>query len=224
MTGTLDGRVVLVTGGGAGIGRAICRHAASAGATVVVAAPGDNGEQTARTIADSGGAATWIRTDVTSASDVKAAVSRTVEELGGLFAVVHNATSRHSSQAVPLTDLSLQEWDDHVAVSLDGGTALPAYGAVKGALRGFTKSLAQEWGPDGISVNCVSPLAMTPAMERAFVSNPVLEEGLRQTIPLRRIGDPFDDIAPSVTFLLSDGGSYISGQTFVVDGGRFTTL
>jgi NAD(P)-dependent dehydrogenase (short-subunit alcohol dehydrogenase family) len=250
----LRGHVVLVTGGGAGLGRSICLACAAAGASVVVAAPGQNGADTAALVNAAGGVATWIQTDVTSAAAVDAAVAKTVESYGGLFAVVHNATSRLSSQAVPLADLALDDWDDHVAVSLrgtyhlaraafphlsesrgrfvlmtspagmEGSTALPAYAAVKGALRAMTKSLALEWGAAGVAVNCVSPLAVTPAMEAAYVSNPVLEARLRDAVPLGRIGDPLTDVAPVIVFLLSDGGSYLTGQTIVVDGGRFTAL
>jgi 3-oxoacyl-[acyl-carrier protein] reductase len=250
----LSGRVVLVTGGGAGLGRALCLACAGAGASVVVAAPGDNGQATAAAVTAAGGTAAWCRTDVTSAADVEAAVGFAVERFGELSAVVHNATSRHSSETVPLAVLPLDDWDDHVAVSLrgayhlarsalpaltatqgrfvlmtspagmEGSTALPAYGGVKGALRGMTKSLAIEWGPAGITVNCVSPLAMTTALTVAYERNPLLEERLTAAVPLGRIGDPVTDVAPAVVFLLSDAAAYITGQTIVVDGGRFTTL
>jgi 3-oxoacyl-[acyl-carrier protein] reductase len=250
----LQDKVIMVTGGGGGLGRAISLACADAGATVVIAAPGDNGAETARLIADAGGSGSWVRTDVTSESDVTDAVEQMIATYGGLFAVVHNATSRHSSEAVPLSQLPLDDWADHIAVSLDGAhhlaraahrhladsrgrfvlmtspagmegsTALPAYAGVKGAIRGFAKSLALEWGPLGITVNCVSPLAMTPALDVAYARNPVLESRLRDSIPLRRIGDPRTDVAPTIVFLLGEGGSYVTGQTFVVDGGRFTTL
>jgi NAD(P)-dependent dehydrogenase (short-subunit alcohol dehydrogenase family) len=70
----------------------------------------------------------------------------------------------------------------------------------------------------------VSPLAVTPALYRAFESNPNLEPRLRQLVPLGWVGDPFLDIAPVLTFLLGDGARYVTGQTLVVDGGRFTGL
>ena len=200
--GSLAGRVVLVTGAGAGIGRALCLGCAAAGADVVVAGPGDNAAQTAQLVTADGGRAVFVRADVTVADDVAAAVAAAAENFGGLDAVVHNATSRLSSAVVPLDAVTGADWEDHVAVSLrgayhcarsawahlrarrgrfvvmtspaglEGSVALPAYGAVKGALRGMVKSLAVEWGPAGVTAVCVSPLARTPALDRAFVANP----------------------------------------------------
>ena len=107
---------------------------------------------------------------------------------------------------------------------IEGSAARPAYSAVKGAVRGLVKSLALEWGPHGITVVGVSPLAVTPAMASAYQAEPALEERLNALVPLGRVGDPATDIAPVVRFLLEDGSRYITGQTIVVDGGRFTTL
>ncbi|HEX4430608.1 MAG TPA: SDR family NAD(P)-dependent oxidoreductase [Frankiaceae bacterium] len=245
----LKDRVVLVTGGGAGIGQAVCQSCADAGAHVIVTALSDNGEQTAAQITASGGSAHFVQADVSSLEDMERAVADGVARFGGLDGVVHNATSRHSSSVTALADLDPAVLDDHLAVSvggafncakaalphlrerrgrlvlmtspaaMEGSSTLPAYGTVKGALRGFAKSLALEEGPNGVNVTAVSPLAVTPALYRAFESNPNLEPRLRQLVPLGWVGDPFLDIAPVLTFLLGDGARYVTGQTLVVDGG-----
>jgi len=250
---TLDGKVVLVTGGGAGIGRAICLACAEAGAHVVVVAPGANGRETAQ-LATAMTPAMAVTADVTVADDVRRAVDEAIEQFGRLDAIVHNATSRHSSSVEAIDDIDDARFDDHVAVSLrgayhcaiagldalrrthgrfivmtspagiEGSAARPAYSAVKGAVRGLVKSLALEWGPYDVTVVAVSPLAMTPAMEHAYAADPGLERRLNQLVPLGRMGDPVTDIAPVVRFLLEDGSHYITGQTIVVDGGRFTAL
>lgn len=252
-TRELAGKVVLVTGGGAGIGRAISLVCADAGASVVVVALGANGQETAE-LADALAPALAVTADVTVAADVQRAVDAAVERFGRLDAIVHNATSRHSSGVESIDDIGDETWDDHVAVSLrgayhcaiaglaelrrtsgrfilmtspagiEGSAARPAYSAVKGAVRGFVKSLALEWGQYDVNVVAVSPLAMTPAMEHAYESDPGLEAKLNRLVPLGRMGDPEADIAPVVRFLLSDGARYITGQTIVVDGGRFTAL
>ncbi len=250
----LGGKTVLVTGGGAGIGEAVCVACAKQGAKVVVAAPGKNGEGTAADIQSFGGLARYVQADVGSLADMQRAVAEAVEHFGGLDGVVHNATSRQSSVVTSLADLDPAVLDDHLAVSvggafncakaalphlrerrgrlvlmtspaaMEGSATLPAYGTVKGALRGFAKSLALEEGSHGVNVTAISPLAVTPALHRAFRSNPDLEARLQKLVPLGWVGDPLLDIAPVVAFLLGDGARYINGQTVVVDGGRFTGL
>jgi NAD(P)-dependent dehydrogenase (short-subunit alcohol dehydrogenase family) len=250
----LQGKVVLVSGGGAGIGRAVCISCAEAGADVLVAAPADNGRDTAEAAEALGVSSLYVRTNVASAFEVQSAVDAALSHFGRLDAVVHSATSRHSSEVHTIGELTDELWDDHVSVSLrgafhlarssfpslaetkgrfvlmtspagmEGSATLPAYAAVKGALRGLAKSLAIEWGPFGVTVACVSPLAKTPSLEKAYAENPALESRLLELVPLGRIGDAEADIAPVVRFLVEDGSRYLTGQTVVVDGGRFTTL
>jgi len=254
VTASLADRVVLVTGAGAGVGRGIARACAAAGAHVVVASPRENGVETVDAIRSEGGAASWARCDVTARVDVDDAVAHAVTEAGGLDVMIHNATSRRSSEPARLEDVDRALWDDHVAVSLtgayhcaraardqlrarsgsmilmtspagmEGSLMLPAYGVVKAALRGFTKSLAREWGPDGVRVNAVSPLAQTPAMTNAIKKDPALAERLARRVPLGRIGDTEADVATVVVFLASDAARYVTGQTLVADGGRYLNL
>lgn len=254
MTTALSGRSVLVTGAGAGIGRALALQCAAAGAGVVAAGPGDNVVATVEEARRTGGRAVASRCDVTSGAAVQAAVDTARKEFGGLDALVHNATSRRSSVVSTIEDLGDHDMADHLGVSLrgaflcaraalplleerrgvlvlmtspaamEGSTTLPGYAAAKGALRGMTKSLALEWGKRGVRVVALSPLAMTPALDHAFSENPALAGRLAAQVPLGRVGDALDDVAPVVAFLAGEGGRYITGQTIVVDGGRFTGL
>ena len=85
-------------------------------------------------------------------------------------------------------------------------------------------SSAVEWGPLGVTAVAVSPLARTPALDQAYAREPCPRAPAPGRRPLGWIGDPALDIAPVVAFLLGDGARYISGQTIVVDGGRYTGL
>jgi 3-oxoacyl-[acyl-carrier protein] reductase len=252
--GTLAGRTVLVTGAGDGVGRGIALACGAEGAFVVVAARRENGAETVAQLETLGGKGAWARCDVTDARQVEAAVQLAVERGGGLDVMVHNATSGRSSEPARLEDVDADLWKEHASVSLtgayhcaraalpalrerrgcflamtsasgmEGSATFPAYATVKAALRGFAKSLAREWAELGVTVNVVSPLARTPAMDNAIREDPGLEARLERRVPLGRLGDPEADIGPAVVFLAGAGGSYITGQTLVVDGGRFMSL
>ena len=254
MTGPLAGRTILVTGAGRGLGRGVALACAAADADVVVASPRENGAETVAAIEARGGSGAWTRCDATDPADVEAAVAAAVERNGALDVVIHNATSRRSSEPVQLEDVDDALWHEHASVSLDGtfycaqaalpylrarrgrlilmtspagieGSAmLPGYATVKGAIRGFAKSLAREWAPFGVTVNAISPLAETPAMTSAYEKDPTLEERLARVVPMGHLGDPETEIAPAVVFLAGEGAGYITGQTLAVDGGRFMTL
>lgn len=251
---SLATKVVLVTGAGNGLGRAIAVQSARAGARVVLTGPHANVDETAAIIAGDGGEATVVRVDVSVAADVAAAVQTARSTYGGLDAMVHNATSRYSSVVSTLDDVGGVDWDDQLAVSVrgaflcakaaypelvkrrgrfmlmtspaafEGAKMLPAYGVVKGALRAMVKALAVEWGPSGVGVVALSPLAVTPALHNAYREDPELEPRMRAVTPLGRVGDAEADVAPAAVFLLSDAAHYLTGQTVVVDGGRYTGL
>ena len=254
MTGSLVGRGVLITGAGRGLGRGVALACADAGADILVASPRENGTETVAEIEARGGSAAWARCDATVAADVEEAVAAAVDRYGGLDVVIHNATSRRSSEPVQLDDVDEALWQEHASVSLrgayhcaqaalpqlrarrgrfilmtspagiEGSAMLPVYSMVKGALRGFAKSLAREWATFGVTVNAISPLAETPAMTSAYEKDPTLQARLERVVPMGHLGDPATEIAPAVVFLAGESAGYITGQTLAVDGGRFMTL
>jgi len=254
MTGPLAGRAAIVTGAGQGIGEGIARALAAAGAAVVIAARrAENGEPAAAAIRARGHTASFVRCDVTREPDVAAAIEHTLTTHGRLDVVVHNAVSQPgppaavqevdpevitSQIATSTTAAHLLARAAHPLLAADRGSLilltspagmegsgnLPVYATVKGAQRGLLKSLAREWGPDGIRVNAIAPVAWTPALTTATEANPGLQARLEARTPLGRIGDPESDIGPVAVFLASDMARHMTGQTLAVDGGRYSGL
>ncbi len=248
----LEGRTVLVTGAGGGVGEGIALACATHGANIVIAARRtETGDPVAAEIERRGGHAVSVRCDVADRDDVDAAVATAVERFGGLDTMVHNALAPtgppHQIEDVPVETwrsmmdtavrasfncaqaafAQLRERQGSLilltsAAGVEGSPYIPAYGLVKAAQRGLAKSLAREWGPLGIRVNCIGPVAMTPAMKVSAEKSPVFTDGLLVgRTPLRRIGDPEPDIGPVAVFLASDLSRYMTGQTLIVDGGGF---
>ncbi len=233
---------------GVGKGLALAAAAAGA-AVVVTARNAEAAEAVAGAIREKGGQAASFRVDVVDRGEVAGAVALAIDRFGHLDAVVHNATSRFSGRGAALQDVTDENWDDQVAVGLrgafvlgqaafsalkaargsftllvsnagiEGSLPLPVYSAVKGAQRALVKSLAREWGPDGIRVNAVAPVAMTPAMDEFFASQPKMRSYIEFGAALRRIGEPEADIGRALNFLISDDSAFITGQTLLVNGG-----
>lgn len=245
--------IVTGAGQGVGRGIALALAAEGAN-VVVAARRTETGEPVAQEIRDRGGVGVCIRTDVTARDDIAATVAATVERYGGLDVMVHNAyspTGPHDiadagdDHWVPnsRTAVWASFWCAQLALphlrraggrgrliflsspaGVEGSMALPFYSAVKAAQRGLAKALAREWGPDGITVNCIAPVAETPALAGAFAERPDLRGRIEARTPLGRIGDPERDIGGVAVFLASDAAGYLTGQTLVCDGGSFTGL
>jgi NAD(P)-dependent dehydrogenase (short-subunit alcohol dehydrogenase family) len=250
VSGALEGRTVLVTGSGRGIGRGIVDALVADGASVVASV---HHAVDAAALCLPGRVVAPV-CDVTRRADVDAAVATAVMEFGALDAIVHNAVSNRSNEITGVEHAPRSLFEEHTSVSvrallylaqaahphlaarrgsfvvmtspagIQGTDDRALYAAVKGAQRGFLKALAREWGPEGIRVNGVAPLAMSPALEKAFAGDPGLEPRLARVIPLGWFGDPARDIGPAVAFLCSDAARYVTGQTLPVSGGRFTAL
>lgn len=103
-----------------------------------------------------------------------------------------------------------------------GAAMNPTYAAIKGALRGFTKALAREWGQYGITVNAIAPSALTEPAEAFFAQAPEIKAAYLRNFPLGRIGRVREDIGRAVVAICSDDFSYITGQVIQVDGGLYT--
>lgn len=243
--GKLQDTVVIVTGAGQGIGRAIAEKLDAEGAAVAVT---DVDETAAReTAAGLGGAAVGIGADVTSRESVTAMVEQVHTQFGRIDGLVNNAGWDKGEAFV---DSSPEDWDRAIQVNLYGvlntcHTVLPimtaqgygtvvnlgsdagrvgssgeaVYSAAKGGVIAFTKTIAREMARSGINANCVSPGPTDTALFDAVTEgNTKLREGLTKAIPFRRLAQP-SDLANVVAFLCSDEADYITGQTVSVSGG-----
>ncbi len=107
---------------------------------------------------------------------------------------------------------------------VEGSANIPLYSAAKGAQRAIAKSLAREWGPHAVTVNCLGPVAGSPALKQAFARNPALQSAIEARTPLGRVGDITADIGSVALFLASDDAAFVTGQTLICDGGSFLGL
>ncbi len=239
----LSGKVGLVTGGSRGIGKAVARRRAGAGAQVARVDVVDP-DELRKTADEIGGGAIAVQANVTDEAEVTAAVSQVEDALGPIDVLVNNAGITRDGL---LVRMSLENWGAVLDVNLKGvfivtkavargmmkrrsgrvvniasvvgitGNAGQAnYSASKAGVIGFTKTVAKEMASRNVLVNAVAPGFIDTDMTRALPE--AAREMLLKLIPLGRLGGP-DDVANAVLFLSCDLSSYVTGQVVVVDGG-----
>ena len=247
--GILDGRVALVTGAGQGVGEGIALALAAEGARVMAAGRTlSKVKATAEAIAKRGGAAQATACDVKNEGQIRACVDATVDAFGGLDILVNNAqevplglmTTLQREQVEagwlsgPLAAFSfMQAAHPHLkkgkgcVINLATSAALRpdpfgygAYAAVKEAMRAMSRAAAYEWGPEGVRVVCLIPLARSPGYVEWERSRPEEAAAFVATVPLRFVGECEQDIGRAAVFLAGPDGRYITGSTLVVDGGQ----
>ena len=245
---TLHGKSALVTGGGRGIGRAICVLFGRLGARVAVNYARDEAAAAATVAAveQAGGEAFAARADVSDPAQAGRLVEETVARFGSLDILVanHGIWKRASIDA-----MTPEQWDETLRINLGGvyavvhhaarhmvprraGTMIliastagqrgeahhSHYAATKGAILAFTRSLAAELAPHGIRVNAVAPGWVVTDMTRSVLEDPAQAAAALRPIPLGRPGTP-DEIAGPVAFLASDLASFLYGEVLSVNGG-----
>jgi len=253
MTGSLAGRVVIVTGGSEGIGRATSLLLADEGAHVVLCARRAGPVEEARAaIQAAGGSVEALTLDVSDTAAFDALIRDVHARHGRLDGLVNNAMAVTYKS---IADLSIEDWRHDFAVnadavfvgtraamalmvpqgrgsivnisSLNGMLAMPAmasYSASKAALIHFSAVAAMEAAPHGVRVNVIAPgQIMTPATEAFAASDPERNARVSTNIPMGRAGKP-EEVAQAIRFLLSDESSYITGVCLPVDGGKVQQL
>jgi NAD(P)-dependent dehydrogenase (short-subunit alcohol dehydrogenase family) len=248
MTRQFEGKVALVTGAGAGIGRATAALFSAQGASVVVAdISADGGEETVRMIKESGGNAIFSQTDVTQPDEVEALIKKAVEKYGRLDCAHNNAGS--PGRSTGLVDCTVEEWDAVMNLNLKGtflcmkyeipqmlkqgaGAIVntsstmglvahgkaPAYATSKHGIIGMTRSAALEYVQDNIRINAICPGNTDTSIFDQLKEN--MPEAYQGLVAATPIGRfaQPEEIANAVIWLCSDAASYCSGHAMVVDG------
>jgi len=243
---TLQGKIAVVTGGSRGIGRAIAEGLADQGAKVVAVYRGSKeaAEELENAVTGRGGILKIMQCDVSDEEQVKALFAHVESELGPVDILVNNAGVIHDDLFVRMeskdwnkvlqTNLNgtlncchavafamMRKRSGRIinisSVAADFvNVGQTNYAASKGAINAFTRALAMELAPRGVTVNAIAPGFIETDMSAAVRNR--AGDKLKDFIPMRRLGQP-SDIARVALFLAGDGGSYVTGQVITVDGG-----
>lgn len=248
----LDGRVALITGSSAGIGLAIAKGLAEAGAQVVLNGRSPDTLQAASAALAAQGHNVHIQAfDVTDSAAVNQAVSAIETRIGPLEILVNNAGIQRRA---PLAEFSEANWSELMRTNLDsaffvgqavarcmiprgrgriinicsvqselGRPNIAPYAASKGALKMLTKGMAIDWGPHGLNVNGIGPGYFKTDLNAALVANPEFSDWLVQRTPSRRWGE-VSELAGAAVFLASDASSFVNGHILYVDGAITASL
>jgi NAD(P)-dependent dehydrogenase (short-subunit alcohol dehydrogenase family) len=243
------GKVIIVTGSGRGVGQGMALHLGKGGAHIVVAEWKEHLlNETCAELDELGVPNLGVVCDIQQRDQIDAMVARSVEHFGRVDGLINNAqTFRPLASIADVSEddvdvfytsgvkgtlwamqavyphMRAQGWGRIVnfasSMGITGGRGFAAYNASKEAVRALTRTAAREWAADGIVVNAVAPAAATHHGKAGQQS-----EGYRifvENCPMHRQGDPELDIAPIVGFLCSDACRYLTGHTFMADGGAF---
>ncbi|MFC0214426.1 SDR family NAD(P)-dependent oxidoreductase [Paenibacillus chartarius] len=244
----LEGKKVIVTGAGRGIGRALAAGFAEAGADIaLVVRTKEQLDETAGFVRAAGREALVLPADIRKPEEVRDAVAAALAWAGRIDVLVNNAGMNIRSKAVDVTE---EEWEtimqtnlksaflfsqsvgkamiEHGAggrivnvSSVAGHVALRTgvvYAATKAAMIQMTKTLALEWGPFGINVNAIGPWYFKTPLTEKLLADPEYVGAILARTPLGRVGE-LPELVGLAVFLASDAGSYVNGQTLFVDGG-----
>jgi len=249
MTGRLNGKVAIVTGGGQGVGLGIAQVFAREGAKLLITGrTPDKLEKAAAELRAMGGEAAWIAGTAGVRADAEAAVAKAVDLFGGLDILVNNAQTSKPGTLFEDTDDALfamtiesglygtfqhmQAAMPHMKArggsiinfgsyeGIHGGVGFAAYAATKEAIRGLSRTAARELGQYKIRVNVICPAALSPIAEQWVKDFPEEAEKVMKLVALGYLGDCAEDIGPAALFLASEDSRYVTGQTINVDGGQ----
>ncbi len=245
---TLKGKVAIITGSSKGIGRSIAEAMANSGAKVAISSRNiDSCKIVSNAISESGGESIAVACNVSAKEELQKLVDTTIDNWGRLDILVCNAAanpyygpmaemSDEAYDKVMGTNVKSNFWLCNMAApkiaeqqsgsiiivssigGLQGSDTLGVYGMSKAADFSLVRNLAVEWGPRGITANCIAPGLIKTDFSKALWENPRIAEGIAGGTPVRRLGDP-EDISGLAVFLASASARYLTGQTIVVDGG-----
>ena len=248
----LKGRLALVTGSSKGIGLALARALADAGAEIVLnARDADRLDASRAALAAEGHAVHAVAFDVTDPEAVGEGVDRIERDIGPLAILVNNAGVQHRA---PLQDLPHDAWRRLIATNLDSvffvGQAvarhmigrgrgkiinvgsvqselarpgIAPYTATKGAVKMLTKGMATDWGRHGLQCNGIGPGYFRTELNQALVDDPAFSAWLANRTPMGRWGE-VEELAGAAVFLASDASSFVNGHILYVDGGITSSL